>query len=299
MPSDIGSDDGSLELWQLVSIGQLLEQLAQLTVQQFLEDMKGAAYSARVERLQELLAAMYLEDSYSCSRDTIAEVANDLDALANKLKKKVSQPNSALDPARLIEQVVSEMRTQVRILLATVSAEAKRKRVFLARPFNKLEPGRLMRESYYSFGLPDLIYPAPPNEVAEHLREAARCMVVGFSHGAAVLTYLATEAFVRYYCSCLSVNVAWNDTWGALNDKLRYGGKCSGALLTKLDTHKVKRDEIMHGRQIVSSVGAENIQTSCSRLVQTLLTDLQARGKVQIVSADQLESVRVDRPEAD
>jgi len=180
-----------LRLWDLVGVGCRLQELANLPADSPLA-FTDAEHPGVIESLSTLLRDLQPFDLWDSAR-----LVRRIERFGFRLKQYRETGSQMLGEARADE--LCGLLLELRREIEQVSA---RQYVYVALPTNLVSGGvnQLLEDPSQAFELSGSVDPALLHQVDPYLREAGRCLAVGFWPAAVTCTLLAIEIIARWYC---------------------------------------------------------------------------------------------------
>lgn len=184
----------------------------------------------------------------------------------------------------------AELHRVLRDLSAALHREAFEMYTYPVRPITAFLVERLVDEPSRLFSVPDVLEPPLPTRVDDVVREAGRCLAVGFEAAALLFILQATELIVGYYYERVTGRAPRHKSsvrpmaWGAMNSALaRPEYACPSSLISDLK-HIVRdyRNPAMHGRLELTEGIAVKVWALCSDAVYQMIDDLVGRRLITI-----------------
>jgi hypothetical protein len=264
-------------LWDLLHLGYTLCKMESYTEESLIVSSNEGDWGVidGLKALQSALERLELQDTDDQFRLRISPLVFRLEVLYDKCGETMLGDN------------ILDLRDGLECLFGVVREEASCRDVYLVTPSKSLDLDRLIDEPGRYFGLPDLLDPPLPPEVDSSLREAGRCLAVGFGPAVVLFTLLATEAILRYYYERVTgepvpEKLNWKPGWGWFCKKLsRSVHQCPQLVIELLSRIKDDyRNLAMHASLEMEGGMALSVWGICSRTVREMMKDLVTRGKV-------------------
>lgn len=178
-------------LWDLIGVGCRLQELVNLPADSPLTST-DAEHPGVIDKLSNLLETLQPFDLVDSTRLT-----RRVERFKFRLEQAGENGSATLGEAR-----ANELHALLLEFRGEIERESARRYVYVVLP-TKLVPGgvnRLIEEPSLLFGLSGAVDPTLLLQVEPYLREAGRCLAVGFWPAAATCTLLAIELITRWYC---------------------------------------------------------------------------------------------------
>jgi len=210
-----------------------------------------------------------LQDSDELARMTLRPLIFRLEVLCDIDGKTLGENTSRL--RRVLEELFESLR-----------AETSHQHIYPVTPSKHIDVDQLIDDPSSLFELPDLLDPPLPQEFDGQLREAGRCLAVGFEYAAALFTLLATETILKYYYEIVTGRSPGKRTWGKICNELREPKHKCPRLINKYLKHIVNnyRNPAMHAQLDIDGKTAIDIWKTCADVAQEMIKDLLNRGKI-------------------
>ena len=184
--------------------------------------------------------------------------------------------------------------------------------IYSAQDVGKYDAQRLIQTPRMLFNLPDVVIPDLPVSVDEDLKEAGRCLTVGFVKAAILHTLLATEAVVKYFYTLMTYDLlndisvsksvknkikyrlargTWVQMMHNLNDNTKLiRGFQKNVINEALEIGEKFRNKAMHADFKYEEELEVAIWQDCSDLVNMILEELVNQGKCTTQYSDSREA---------
>jgi len=280
-----GQSDNPLgeRLWSFSEIGYLLRYLEGVTAGYPVTACPDDDNRFVLENIRELLEAL---NEYEFGEEE--ELSGWVEALADFADELERKRLKRMGPKR-----TEQLHRIMAGLIPLLREEMNLRTAFVALPIRDLNVEQLIIDPEEAFGLNLACRPPIPGVVTRNVREAGRCLAVGFDSAAGMFLCLAAESVLRYYY----IRITGEDnpgksTWGALLDKLKIPALgCPKRLLDNLNRLKETRNDFMHGKPEIrwqskkvlwnQEVTVELFK-ECRAVVGEVMEDLRLKGKISI-----------------
>jgi len=280
-----GQSDNPLgeRLWSFSEIGYLLRYLEGVTAGYPVTACPDDDNRFVLENIRELLEAL---DEYKFGGEEelsgwVEALADFADELERKRLKRVGYKGT------------EQLHLIMAGLILLLRKELNLRTAFISLPIRDLNVEQLIIDPEEAFGLNLACQPHIPDVVTRNIREAGRCLAVGFDSAAGMFLCLAAESVLRYYYIHITEGPdPGKSSWGALLDKLEIPVLgCPKELLEKLRKLSWARNDFMHGKPEIrwqskkvpwnQEVTVELFK-ECRAVVGEMMGDLRLKGKIII-----------------
>jgi hypothetical protein len=255
-------------LWEVITLGYSLHEAEGLRADTPLVSVSNDDLGAN-RVLQSLLGAIErfeLRDTREVARCTLGQLLFRLE--------RVRETN-----VNVLGAYTSDLRDSLRAVQSTLRDESASRYVYAVSPSKTLDVHRLLSEPSAAFGIPELLDPPLPPSVDVYLREAGRCLAIGFAPAAVLCTLAATETVFKYYYGRITGHRPGRRTWGQLVKTLKESEhECPQLVLRYLEVIVEDfRNPAMHSQLEIQDGMDLDIWMYCSACVQDMFSDLGSR----------------------
>lgn len=248
--------------------------------------------------LQHLVYVCDVVDELESSNRQLSNLVSEINSVKRQLQKKFDSGTNHLNNlyARRVCGVFDNLWVIVR-------KESPAQQFYAIKSVEEFDASNLIHKPGQVFNLPVTIEPELPKSVYIDLKEAGRCLTVGFTRAAILHTILATEAVLKYFYQLMMVDVLQNDdveeqkrerirsdivdekiTWGGITNQLNQYQEVIGIRNPDLlhDAKSIKdkyRNKAMHATLEFEEGLEVAVWRECGDLVWTLLDELNSHNK--------------------
>lgn len=263
------TDQRPLPLWDLIYLGYTLHKMEGYTEETLLIEDDSPGVIESLKFLLDNLERFELQDSDQLARMILRPLIFRFERLCDIDKNTLGEDTQKLHEA------LDE-------LLDALGNEASHQYIYPVTPSKHIDVDQLIDDPSSLFELPSLLDPPLPPEFDSQLREAGRCLAVGFGYAAALFTLLATEAILKYYYEIVTGRQPGIRTWAQLNNELKVSKLKCPKLVNEFLENIVEnyRNPAMHAELDIDGEMAIDIWKICADAAQQMIKDLLDRGKV-------------------